>query len=86
MVAGEGEVTLVELLDVLAGRAGGAGEAGRSSGSGRSGEWVGSGSDATEVSRGLDAAEERLTALKRVNGLWLRDRDGRTVRTPDAPR
>src|SRR6185295_16404072 len=56
VVAGEGEVTLVELLDTLTGKSGGAG-------------WAG----------GVD---EQLAALKRVNGLWLRQSDGRNVRTP----
>jgi anaerobic magnesium-protoporphyrin IX monomethyl ester cyclase len=50
VVAGEGEVTLVELIQALAGG-----------------------------SAGPDA---QLAALKRVNGLWLRDSDGRNIRTP----
>ena len=50
VVAGEGEVTLVELLDTLTGKAGGVGAP--------------------------------LAALKGVNGLWLRNGDGRNVRTP----
>jgi radical SAM superfamily enzyme YgiQ (UPF0313 family)/glycosyltransferase involved in cell wall biosynthesis len=53
VVAGEGEVTLVELLDALAG------------------------TDAGAVNE-----DERLAALKRVNGLWLRDADGTHFRTP----
>jgi anaerobic magnesium-protoporphyrin IX monomethyl ester cyclase len=53
VVAGEGEVTLVDLLDALAG---------------------------TEA--GAVNEDERLAALKRVNGLWLRGADGRHFRTP----
>ena len=59
VVAGEGEVTLVQLLDAMTGGSG------RSGGAGGSGE-----------------TNWRLAALKGVNGLWLRDADGRNVRTP----
>jgi anaerobic magnesium-protoporphyrin IX monomethyl ester cyclase len=65
VVAGEGEMTLVELLDTLVGRSDGAGGAGTAGGAGVAG-----------------GADERLAALKRVNGLWLRDGNGRNVRTP----
>ena len=54
VVAGEGELTLVELLDALTGTDGG----------------------------GAVNEDERLAALKRVNGLWLRGADGRHFRTP----
>jgi anaerobic magnesium-protoporphyrin IX monomethyl ester cyclase len=58
VVAGEGEMTLVEVLDTLIGKAGRVGRAG---------------------GVGVD---ERLAALKGVHGLWLRESDGRNVRTP----
>jgi len=66
VVAGEGEVTLVELLDTMSGASGrgGSGGAGRST---------------------AEGTGDRTGGLKSVAGLWIRDDDGRAVRTGTRP-
>jgi anaerobic magnesium-protoporphyrin IX monomethyl ester cyclase len=61
VVAGEGETTLVEVLDTLTG-----------------------GSDGSGAGAGIGSHFVRWDRLRHVPGLWLRDADGRNVRT--APR
>src|SRR5882724_1464044 len=65
VATGEGEVTLVELLDTLVG----------STGSGGSSEW------GLSTEARADGARAKVDALKAVDGLCLRDDDGRVVRT-----